>query len=321
MNIELLIQHGKTLFQPAIEEGITWTTERKGCPSTLTFNVLKEATGDFVEGDAVRLKIDGQNVFYGFIFSKKRDKDKIITVTAYDQLRYLKNKDTYVYEGKTAGELIQMIANDFRLNTGSIENTEYKIPSRVEDNQTLFDIIQTALDLTLQVTGKMYVLYDDFGKLTLQSLGSMKTNILIDEETGQNFNYTSSIDDETFYKVKNIFSSIGVVEEIPENKMNEIIPVNGSMPAYLYYFVEAFIENAVNDGIEYEIAKTLACQAVIGSAKMILQTDKDIKQLITDVCSPGGATLAGLKVLEDEKFQDIIKKASQACIQRAYELS
>ena len=130
-----------------------------------------------------------------------------------------------------------------------------------------------------------------------------------------------NVDDETFYKVKNIFSSIGVVEEIPENKMNEIIPVNGSMPAYLYYFVEAFIENAVNDGIEYEIAKTLACQAVIGSAKMILQTDKDIKQLITDVCSPGGATLAGLKVLEDENFKEIIKKASQACIQRAYELS
>ena len=55
--------------------------------------------------------------------------------------------------------------------------------------------------------------------------------------------------------------------------------------------------------------------------KMILQTDKDIKQLIKDVCSPGGATLAGLKVLEDEKFQDIIKKASKACINRAYELS
>jgi hypothetical protein len=207
MNIELLIQHGKTLFQPAIEEGITWTTERKGCPSILTFNVLKDATSDFTEGDAVRLKIDGQDVFYGFIFSKSRDKDRIITVTAYDQLRYLKNKDTYVYEGKTAGELIQMIANDFHLNLGVIEDTAYKIPSRVEDNQTLFDIIQMALDLTLQATGKMYVLYDKFGKLTLKSLGSMKTNILIDEETGQNFNYTSSIDDQTYNKIKLVYDN------------------------------------------------------------------------------------------------------------------
>lgn len=132
---------------------------------------------------------------------------------------------------------------------------------------------------------------------------------------------SENVDEETFDNVKKIFSSIGVVAEIPEDKMNEIIPVNGSMPAYLYYFVEAFIENAVNDGIDYEDAKILACEAVIGSAKMILQTDKDIKQLIKDVCSPGGATLAGLKVLEDEKFQDIIKKASKACIQRAYELS
>ena len=80
-------------------------------------------------------------------------------------------------------------------------------------------------------------------------------------------------------------------EEIKEEKMNEIIPINGSMPAYLYYFVQAFIEQGVKDGIDYEVAKKLACEAVIGSAKMILETNKPIDQLIKDVCSPGGATL------------------------------
>ena len=129
-----------------------------------------------------------------------------------------------------------------------------------------------------------------------------------------------NVNEDSFEKVKQIFESIGVVEEVPEDKMNEIIPVNGSMPAYLYYFIEAFIDEAVNKGIDYNVAKKLACEAIIGSAKMILETDKDIKQLIKDVCSPGGTTIEGLKVLEENDFQEIIKKAFNACVNRAYEL-
>ena len=200
--IELLIQHGNKVFIPAVQEGITWSTERKGCPGELQFKVIKDDVLDIEEGDAVRLKVDGANVFYGFIFKKKRDKDGIISVTAYDQLRYLKNKDTYVYENKTASELIKMIATDFNLQVGSLEDTKYKIASRIESNTSLFDMIQNALDLTLQNQGRTYVMYDDFGKITLKGLDNMRLNLLIDEETGENFDYTSSIDDKTYNKVK-----------------------------------------------------------------------------------------------------------------------
>lgn len=201
MNVELLIQ-GSKLYQPIVEEGIQWTTERVGSPSTLKFTVVKDDNVEFQEGDAVRLKVDGQNVFYGFVFSKKRNKQHHIEVTAYDQLRYLKNKDTYVYENKTASQIIQMIANDFNLNLGKIESTKYVIPSRVEDNQSLFDIIQNALDLELQNNGEMYCLYDNFGKLTLQNIASMKLNLLINDEAAEDFDYTSSIDQQTYNKVK-----------------------------------------------------------------------------------------------------------------------
>lgn len=202
VNVELLIQHEKKVFSPAVQEGITWSTERKGCPGQLSFKVVKDDVLDFTEGDAVRLKVNGANVFYGFIFKKKRDKQQIITVTAYDQLRYLKNKDTYVYENKTAGELIQMIAADFQMQTGFIEDTGFKIASRVEENTSLFDMIQSALDLTLQNQKYMYVMYDDFGKVTLKGLDNMRLNLLIDEETGENFDYTSSIDDNTYNRIK-----------------------------------------------------------------------------------------------------------------------
>ena len=207
MDYELLIQHGNKVYQPIVTGEIQWQTERKGVQGSLTFKVVKDSTLNFTEGDSVRLKVDGKKVFYGFVFQKKRNKDGIITVTAYDQLRYLKNKDTYVYSNKTASEVVQMLAKDFNLQCGTMEDTKFKIESRVEDNQTLFDIIQNALDLTLQNKKEMYVLYDDFGKLTLKNIGNMKVGILIDEDTGENFDYTSSIDGETYDKIKLVYNN------------------------------------------------------------------------------------------------------------------
>lgn len=207
MNVELLIQNGNKVYVPIVEEGITWSTERAGTPGQLTFKVIKDEIINFTEGNAVRMRVDNKNIFYGFVFSKKRDKDGIITVTAYDQLRYLKNKDTYVYTNKTAGEFIQMIASDYNLRTGTIENTGYKIASRVEDNVSLFDMIQNALDLTLQNKKEMYVMYDDFGKIALKSIQSMYINLLIDEETGENYSYTSSIDTDTYNRIKLVYEN------------------------------------------------------------------------------------------------------------------
>ena len=202
MNVELLIQHGKTLYQPIVEEGIQWTTERAGSPSILKFTVVKDDVIVFSEGDAVRLKIDGEGVFFGFVFTKKRSKDGNIQVTAYDQLRYFKNKDTYVYENKTASQVIQMIANDFNLNLGTIEQTSFIIPSRVEQNTSLFDIVQNALDLELQNKGELFCLYDKFGSLTLQNIASMKLDLLICEDTAEDFDYSSSIDENTYNQIK-----------------------------------------------------------------------------------------------------------------------
>ena len=207
MSAELLIYNGEKIFIPVVEEGIEWSTERVGSPGKLTFKVHQDNALKITEGNAVRFKWGKQNVFYGFIFTKKMDKDRVITVTAYDQLRYLKNKETYVYENKTAGEVIKMICDDFKMQTGSIEDTKYRIASRVEYGQTLFDIIYNALDLTLTNANNLYVMYDDFGKVTLKAMNNMIVNILIDEETGQNFDYTSGIDESTYNKVKLIYDN------------------------------------------------------------------------------------------------------------------
>ncbi len=209
MKADICIQSGDTLYYPMVEEGITLDWERKGAPGKLKFSVVRDEILSFQEGDAVMLQVDGTTLFYGFVFSKDRSGSTpyLIEVTAYDQLRYFKNKETYTYENKTAGEVVQMIAEDFGLKTGELENTGHVIAARTEDDATLFDIVQNALDETLQAKTALYVLYDDAGKLTLRNIENMKLNILLDVDTIGNYSYSSTIDGQTYNQIKISFEN------------------------------------------------------------------------------------------------------------------
>lgn len=202
MKIEIWVMNDTTAYMPPVLEGITLDSSRQGEPSTLKFTCQYDDVLNITEGNPVRLSVDGKNMFFGFIFKINRDNAGKIQVTAYDQLRYFKNKDSYIYSNMRADQLLRMIANDFKLNVGSLTNTGYVIPKKVEDNKTLFDIMQDALDDTLRNTTKLYVLYDDFGKLTLKNTDEMLLDLLIDEETGQSYSYTSSINDKTYNQIK-----------------------------------------------------------------------------------------------------------------------
>ena len=202
MSQQLLIQNGNTVYEPVVKDEITWTTERKGAAGKLEFKIIKDNIINFEEGNPVAFKVDNTNLFYGFVFKKSRDKEKVITVTAYDQLRYLKNKDTKTYVNKRADELVKMIANEYQLNVGTLENTGYTIAKKAESNQSLFDMILNALDETIRNRKEMYVLYDDFGKLCLKNLERMKVGLIVDEETGENYDYESSIDSDTYNQIK-----------------------------------------------------------------------------------------------------------------------
>ena len=204
MEIELIINHDGDIQAPVIVDEITLQTEIQSYPGTLKFTVYKDEILDFDEGDAVRLSIDGKIIFCGFVFDKSRNKDiKQIEVTAYDQIKYLtKNSDTYTYTNKTASDVIKMLAEDLGLQTGDIEDTNYRLFDMVEEDTCLYDIIQNALDYTIVNTGMYYILYDDAGYLTLKSLENMQTNLYIDEETAEDFEYKTSIDEQTYNQIK-----------------------------------------------------------------------------------------------------------------------
>lgn len=231
--IEIEIQNGNTVYFPCVEEEITWETSRQGVPGKLEFSVIKDEVISFQEGNTVQLTVDGKKVFVGHVFTKKRSSDQIIKVTAYDQLRYLKNKDTKVFEKLTASQIIKRLTDDFQLVTGTIENTGYVIESRVEDNKTLFDMIQSALDVTMQNRNKIYVLYDDFGFITLKSIDSMKLDVLIEKGTAEDFDYTSSIDSNTYNLVKLAYDNDNTKKrEIYEAKDSNTIASWGLLQYY-----------------------------------------------------------------------------------------
>lgn len=207
MELELLIQNGSTIYYPVVEGKIKLTWERKNTPGKLEFTVVKDGVINFQEGNPVKLTVDGTPMFYGFVFKKRRDNGPTISVTAYDQLRYLKNKDTITAEGLKASDLLKRIATDFRLNLGAVEDTGFTIEIVDEQNQTLFDMMQNALSETLLNTKQLFVLYDDCGKLALKNINAMRVPLLIDPETAENFDYTSSIDDQTYNKIKLIYNN------------------------------------------------------------------------------------------------------------------
>lgn len=205
--VVVMVQNGKKFFEVPVKEGMKITWERKGSPGKMTFTAKYDKKFKIVEGNAVTVSVDGTNFFFGFVFTRQMSKDGMMQYTVYDQLRYLKNKDTMVYTKRRADEVIKKIAEKFNLKCGTLANTGHKL-SAIEDNTTLFDIIQNALDDTLMTKNKVYVLYDKVGKLTLTEISKMKVNAcLVDEETGEGFTYKTSIDTDVYNQIKLIYEN------------------------------------------------------------------------------------------------------------------
>lgn len=121
--------------------------------------------------------------------------------------------------------------------------------------------------------------------------------------------------------VLNIFKCVGKVEMLDEFLMNEVTALTGSSPAYVFMFIEAMADAAVLSGIRRDIAYRLAAQAVLGAAKMVLETGKHPGELKDQVCSPAGTTIEAVSVLEKHGFRFALMDAMSQCTKRSREIS
>ncbi|RDW18023.1 pyrroline-5-carboxylate reductase [Oceanobacillus chungangensis] len=120
------------------------------------------------------------------------------------------------------------------------------------------------------------------------------------------------VTDEEKEEIRALFESFGKVEFIDESLMNIASAVGGSSPAFVYLFIEALADAAVLHGMPRNNAYKIAAQSVLGSAKMVLESEEHPGKLKDDVCSPGGTTIESIASLEENGFRSAIIEAVKA---------
>ena len=138
--------------------------------------------------------------------------------------------------------------------------------------------------------------------------------------------YTAICEEHTFNKAalawaKELFSTLGMVQVLPERLFDAVVAVSGSSPAYVYMFIDAMADGAVRLGMPRKMAIQAAAQAVLGSAKMVLDTGEHPDALKDNVCSPGGTTIEAVHALEKNGFRGIVMEAMDACARKNRKMS
>jgi len=120
--------------------------------------------------------------------------------------------------------------------------------------------------------------------------------------------------------VKELLEPLGLVLRVEESLMDAVTAVSGSGPAFFYHLIQAASEAGAELGLEPDTAKQLAAQTAKGAASMILAGHYP-GELVKRVCTPGGTTAEGMKVLEERKTAESLKEAIRSAARRAKELS
>ena len=120
--------------------------------------------------------------------------------------------------------------------------------------------------------------------------------------------------------VLHLFESFGKAEIVPEKLQDAVVGISGSSPAYVYMFIEALADGAVAEGMPRAQAYKFAAQAVLGSAKMVLETGEHPGVLKDAVCSPGGTTIEAVATLEALGFRNAVIEAERVCVEKSRDL-
>lgn len=121
------------------------------------------------------------------------------------------------------------------------------------------------------------------------------------------------ISEQEITEVEHLFQTFGKTERLEEKLMDAVPAISGSSPAYVYMLIEAMADGGVLQGIPRDKAYRLAAQAVAGAAKMVLETNTHPGALKDNVCTPGGATIEAVAILEKTKFRGSVLAAMESC--------
>ena len=117
-----------------------------------------------------------------------------------------------------------------------------------------------------------------------------------------------------------LMESFGMARLVPERLMDAVGAVSGSSPAFVFMFIEAMADAAVAAGMPRAQAYEFAAQAVYGSAKLVLKSGRHPGELKDMVCSPGGTTIQGVRLLEEKGLRGAVIDALTATVEQSKRL-
>lgn len=127
---------------------------------------------------------------------------------------------------------------------------------------------------------------------------------------------------DVFGEVMDMLSSFGkAIEFDDEEQIHAVIGAGGSSPAYAYMFIDAIAKASAKEGMSYEDALLFSAQAVMGAAKMVMESGSDPTELRIAVCSPNGTTIEAVQTLQNNGFERCVEEAVQAAARRSREMS
>lgn len=126
-----------------------------------------------------------------------------------------------------------------------------------------------------------------------------------------------NVTDDELKSAMAIFEATGRIEIVDEEQIHAVIGASGSSPAFTYMYIDALAREAERNGLEYDKAIVFAAQAVMGAARMVLETGETPEQLRINVCSPGGTTIEGVEKLRELGFEETVAAGAKAAIEKS----
>ena len=177
-----------------------------------------------------------------------------------------------------------------------------EIKDTVDDNQLIISI----------VAGKTIAWYNEAFGRNLKIVRTMPNTPALVGEGMTGVSPSENVSEDDLQTALKILSSFGNAEIVPEKLMDAVVAVSGSSPAYVFMMIEAMADGAVKLGMPRAQAYKFAAQAVLGSAKRVLETGKHPGELKDMVCSPAGTTIEAVQVLEEAGFRASLIDAMEA---------
>lgn len=131
---------------------------------------------------------------------------------------------------------------------------------------------------------------------------------------------TADVTKDTENEFLRLMNKAGIIDKLDEKIFDAAAALSGCGPAFVYMFASSLADGAVACGVPRDKAKLYAAQTILGSAKMLLESDKEPEELKNNVCSPGGTTIEGVITLENAGFRAAASNAVKAAYEKTGKL-